>query len=335
MRKVSLVLQDEAMLNNNIFNKNFYLNRDQTSDRYIELKNQFLKYGYDLSTYDINDFENSEIIIYIDLDKKFKFKKGKKQVLFLGENEMLYGHQYKMAFENSFDKVFTWNNKILDNKKFFKYNFSYYLDFQNFNQSKKRKLSVMINSNKFVNHPKEIYSERVNLINWFEKNNPTDFDLFGEGWNRYLFKYYPLTFFNRFSKLRSYINIILRKNFRVYMGGVSDKRQILCKYKFAFCFENSDSYCGYITEKIFDAFFSGTIPIYFGAPDIQDYIPKNCYIDYRQFHSTDELVKKLKSIGPKDLIDYQNNIKKFLKSKRFDQFELTLSTKKIIDTILK
>ena len=65
---------------------------------------------------------------------------------------------------------------------------------------------------------------------------------------------------------------------------------------FAFCFENSDSYCGYITEKIFDAFFSGTIPIYFGAPDIQDYIPKNCYIDYRQFHSTDELVKKLKSI---------------------------------------
>lgn len=334
MKKASLVLQDKFMLKNNIFNKNYYLNRDQTSDRYIELKNQFLKYGYDLSTYDINNFENAEIIIYIDLPRDFKSNNSKKEILFLGENEMISKHQYKIAHNNSFSKVFTWNNEIVDNEKFFKYNFSYYLDFENFHRKDRNKFSVMINSNKYINHVNEIYSERIKLIDWFEKNETKNFDLFGEGWNKYLFKFYPFTFFNRFDSVRILLNKIFKNNFKVYKGKVSDKRSTLSNYKFAFCFENSGSYNGYITEKIFDAFFSGSIPIYYGAPDIENYIPNNCYIDYREFKSIQELMKKLKSMNSSQIIDYQNNIKSFIKSRKFDQFELKHSTTKIIQTIL-
>ena len=46
-------------------------------------------------------------------------------------------------------------------------------------------------------------------------------------------------------------------------GNVLCKMSWLQSYKFNICFENS-SYPGYLTEKLFDAFISGCIPIYWG-----------------------------------------------------------------------
>ena len=45
-------------------------------------------------------------------------------------------------------------------------------------------------------------------------------------------------------------------------------------------------------------------------------------------------MKRLKSMNSSQIIDYQNNIKSFIKSRKFDQFELKHSTTKIIQTIL-
>jgi hypothetical protein len=53
---------------------------------------------------------------------------------------------------------------------------------------------------------------------------------------------------------------------------------VLSKYKFVVCFENSYS-AGYLTEKIFNCFFAGTLPIYKGCPDIANYIQPSCFID--------------------------------------------------------
>ena len=53
---------------------------------------------------------------------------------------------------------------------------------------------------------------------------------------------------------------------------------IFNKYKFIICFENSYDN-GYITEKIFNCFFSKTLPIYKGSPIIKNYINENCFID--------------------------------------------------------
>ena len=51
------------------------------------------------------------------------------------------------------------------------------------------------------------------------------------------------------------------------------------QYKFIICFENSTT-PGYVTEKIFNVFLSGTIPIYDGAPNITDYINPHAFIQY-------------------------------------------------------
>jgi glycosyl transferase family 10 (putative fucosyltransferase) len=50
---------------------------------------------------------------------------------------------------------------------------------------------------------------------------------------------------------------------------------------------------GHVTERIFNSFKSKTIAIYYGCYNIEELIPKDLYIDYRDFSSLDELSKYL------------------------------------------
>jgi len=65
------------------------------------------------------------------------------------------------------------------------------------------------------------------------------------------------------------------KKYRNWNGTPYDKRQCLASYKYTLVIENS---ADYLSEKLFDAFFSFAIPIYVG-PNIADYgIPKSLVI---------------------------------------------------------
>jgi len=77
---------------------------------------------------------------------------------------------------------------------------------------------------------------------------------------------------------------------------------------------------GYITDKIFDCFFVGTIPIYLGAPDIAEYIPRNCFIDMRDFKSYEELRMFLKSLPESEIKTYKENGLRFLESEQYKLF---------------
>ena len=77
---------------------------------------------------------------------------------------------------------------------------------------------------------------------------------------------------------------LLRKNFQgqidFYGAGiqlVDDKADILDKYRFHICIENSaDDH--YWTEKIADPILGFSVPIYYGAPNITDYFPQGSII---------------------------------------------------------
>nr|WP_272916661.1 glycosyltransferase family 10 [Helicobacter saguini] len=49
---------------------------------------------------------------------------------------------------------------------------------------------------------------------------------------------------------------------------IKNKIEWLKDYKFNLCFENS-SYPGYLTEKLFDAFAAGCVPIYWGDTSLR------------------------------------------------------------------
>jgi hypothetical protein len=77
---------------------------------------------------------------------------------------------------------------------------------------------------------------------------------------------------------------------------------------------------GWIPEKIFDCFFAGTIPVYWGAPDIQDWVPSECFVDMRKFSGYQELRDFLKSLTERDIRGYKEAAREYLQSPRFRPF---------------
>ena len=71
------------------------------------------------------------------------------------------------------------------------------------------------------------------------------------------------------------------------------------QYKFAIAFENKQ-YPGYVTEKIYDAYRSGCIPIYWGTPDVtQDFNPTT-FINANDFPNFDALIDHIRRVDCDD-----------------------------------
>jgi hypothetical protein len=71
-------------------------------------------------------------------------------------------------------------------------------------------------------------------------------------------------------------------------GRIADKSRFIADHRFNIAFENTET-DGYITEKLTDPLLAGTIPIYWGAPDVlRDFNP-DCFIHARDFESLDDL----------------------------------------------
>lgn len=64
------------------------------------------------------------------------------------------------------------------------------------------------------------------------------------------------------------------------------------KHKFAITFENT-SYPGYSTEKIMDAFFAGSLPIYWGDPKIGNDWNEEAFINVMKNSNVIDLIKKI------------------------------------------
>ena len=122
-------------------------------------------------------------------------------------------------------------------------------------------------------------------------------------------------------------------NFSVYKGKIERKADVMSQYKFCICFENVANQRGYITEKIFDCLFSGTIPIYKGANNILDYIPQNCFIDYDQFRNMDELYSYISTFTDAEIQKYQQNILEYLQSSQIMQFSINEFCYTLLKTI--
>lgn len=78
----------------------------------------------------------------------------------------------------------------------------------------------------------------------------------------------------------------------INVNGVKENGKILAlqDYRYSFCFEN-DNYPSIFCEKITDCFATGTIPIYWGTPDIGDYFDKNGIIFFNDDFDLDILTE--------------------------------------------
>jgi alpha(1,3/1,4) fucosyltransferase len=215
----------------------------------------------------------------------------KKAVLFMWEPPVVQKNLYESSFTSRFKRVYTWNDDLVDNKKFFKFYYPVLRQIQTELPSfKERKLLTQISCNKKSKHQKELYSARISVIDFFQDKPEGEFEFYGHGW--------------------------AKGNYRHYKGSIENKLDALKNYRFSVCYENMCDIKGYITEKIFDCFATGTIPIYWGASNVTDYIPKECFIDRRDFGSFEEVYDYIRSMDAETYQTYLQNIQGFLESDR-------------------
>lgn len=67
------------------------------------------------------------------------------------------------------------------------------------------------------------------------------------------------------------------------------------KCKFTLCFESTNHY-GFVTEKIVDAFYSDTIPVYYGSPTVTDIFNKDAFINVADYPSFEAAIEKIREL---------------------------------------
>ena len=194
-------------------------------------------------------------------------------------------------------------------------------------QRRDRKFLALVSQNKLpVLDYNELYTERLRALEHFARSG--DIDLYGIGWDELPFRvgerklpphlvrlYRFLRQRIPFGQLHPYESVINQ----VYRGPVASKYETLSRYTFALTYENM-VLDGWVNEKIFDAFLAGAVPIYLGAPDITDYVPKDCFVDKRDFGTYGELGEYLRSLSPDDIQTYRQNARDYLSSSMYRPF---------------
>jgi hypothetical protein len=327
MKKISFVVGQDYQ-NNRIFDlSNKILNRDNCLYPFSLLKEEFETIGYELITSDILNPENADMVIYNEMPKDSTSPNNSFLLIF--ETELIRPDNWDLNKHKKFKKIFTWNDDFVDNKKYIKFNFANVLTTSPVGVLGRNNLATLISGNKTSNHPKELYSERLKTIRWFEKNHPLDFHYYGMGWD-YSFS---LWFQKVFKKLKV-LKYLPKNPSPCYRGRVDEKNATLKKYKFAICYENAKQINGYITEKIFDCFFAGCIPVYWGPDNITNFIPIECFINRREFKTHEELYDYLKSLNDDEILKRQIKINEYLNSEAAQMFTDKFFVKNIIENMI-
>jgi len=296
--------------------------------------------GLELMTLDmVNDFNEIDAFVFMDFPNKSNplVEKALSQTapkyLIINECEVIKPDNWDVNNHKYFEKIFTWKDSILDNDKYFKINFAQVFPKTiNKDLSCKRKLCTMMASRKKSPHPLEIYSKRLEAIRWFENKHPEDFDLYGFSWDGYklISRKWGRTLARKLPNLVKHLPL----RFPSYRGNVTAKKPVLAQYKFSICYENARDIPGYITEKIFDCFFAGCVPVYWGANNIAEHIPEECFIDKRKYNTYEDLYNYMKNISDNDYKKFIDNIDLFLRSEKAYPFTSDYFCKTIVNALL-
>lgn len=296
---------------------------------YINLRKYLLNKNVTLNTADFN-FKNKlfeDVEIHID-PPTFIEKSNKKKYAILTENKMLLNsNSVKNHFLN-FNKVFTWDSNLVDKKKFIFQPIPFSHNYKCNPKINDRSIfisSISANKNIKKNNTVNLYDERLKLYSYYNYRG-SDFSLYGRGWDNLIAKSsLPGRLINIFLRKSNIDNILykykLLNNFRhVYKGEVDNKFDILNKSKFNIAFENIKSNNLYVTEKIFQSFACGAIPIYYGSELILQFLPKKSYIDYGKFDNIRSLDIFLRKLTDNHIDEMRSAGREFLNSEKFSIF---------------
>ena len=301
--------------------------------QWIALKNLLFKKNIELVSQNFLQSTKPDLEIHLNVWKVKDYKCHKFAIL--NETRFIHPDNANIKLLKKYDHIFSWDTNLIKLGIATKIQLAHPLGNGLVDGFKNRdQFVVLFGSNRNLRgwHPKHnLYNERVKTIRWFENNTQDKFALYGKKWN----------LSGRLStRIGSTIHSIEKKlpfkhiKFPSWKGVVLNKQEILLRSRFSIVYENIRGLNGYITEKIFDAFVAGNVPIYWGASDINEYIPENCFIDRRKFSNHEQLYKFLINMTENEFIDYQRAIKNFLEEKS-NKFSCQNFANTIVSKIIK
>lgn len=308
---------------------------------YLCLREAALQQGIDCQTVDMYGMEQFDAFVFTEMPEIDNFcllharQAGKPAFLIISENYFLWKPNADRRRYSDFDVVFTYDDSVVDGEIVVKLNYAFDLPRSiNLSIEHKNKLAVMICSNHKRDNANLVYAQRRHTIQWFEKNHPDDFDLYGLGWDRGTTAFQSYPGLHRTLQRTGLLKLFPRRMYSSWRGTVVRKRDVLGKYRFGFCYENTDKIPGYITEKIFDVMMAGTVPVYLGANNTCDHIPRACFINRAEFADFESLYAYLKRMPDSDYAGYLQNIRNFLSSDLSREFYISTFVQTLISTFL-
>lgn len=273
----------------------FLVPADETYLQFERLQQEYeVSFFVDLYKY-VDNFVDSEDlyrIIFIDYCSSKKLVNIPKHKLMCCKWEAVKTSLYRYR---PYCRVYTFDDDLVDGVKFFKFCYPVLQPMvEDLPDFKERKFCTMMAGN--WNPP-----ERLAILDFFATKPFGVFEFYGTPPENY--KEHPM--------------------FKGLVQGFSSsktKLHTIKQYRFCVCFENTHTTMGYITEKIFDVFAAGCIPIYWGPKNITDFIPLDCFIDYRMFQDNEEMYEYLQNFTEEQFNEYLANIKAYLQTEKAQLF---------------
>jgi Glycosyltransferase family 10 (fucosyltransferase). len=338
MKKIAIWNNYTCFSHNRAFNLDSYGIGEDIGYPVIYLKNELEKIGYTVETLDMDMYDKYDKILFLDYPNPEtcccdvdRIPREKKYLL-LTECEMINKDNSALEKHNKFHKVFSYNDNYVAENGYIKLNIPNRIKPVMSVGFTDKKFCTMIVGNKRSREKGELYSARLDVVSFFEKQHADEFDLYGVGWDKRVF--YGPRLIRGLNRLEKVQKAFVQKHV-CYKGKVDHKLSTLARYKYSICYENTCLIPGYISEKIWDCFFAGCIPVYWGAPNIEKYVPRTVFIDRRDFSSNSALYYYLKNINEYEYQNYIDAIKAFLASESAYQFSAEKYAETIIESIFE
>lgn len=323
-----------SFVQNTIFDLAHPWNRDNCFYPFYLMREKLKHHDIEVNTNDVNAGRPIALELHMDVQKK---SVSKPCYLLMLETTLVCPANGVLSNLDSYRRIFTWNDELVDGDRFVKFNFPNPIQIHPVDGFKNRdRFCCLIAGNKTLgtHDERNLYPERVKAIRWFEQHAAQDFDLYGIGWDL------PVVHRGLLGKierrlLQQLARVVRLHPFPSYKGKVAHKRDVLTHTRFSICYENVRDLPGYITEKIFDCFFSGCVPVYWGASNISHHIPADCFIDRRKFRDTAAVYDFLKTMSEPEFKGYQQRIAAFLQSEAAYPFSAEFFAETIVNTIIQ
>lgn len=302
-----------------------------------QLREAFAARGVELNTPDRHAGHAVDFELHLNAQRSMRRPAAIPCYAYLYENPLIRPLNVDRGVLANYRLCFTNNRQLIDDRHILPLEYPNDLSPRNTPGWSDRDLHcVLIASNKALarQDPRNLHDRRVEVIREFEQAAPAQFALYGNGWDQ------PPSRPGPWDRLIRRIRPKLAglwpgpPAFPSYRGPVAHKRDVLDRTRFAIAFENSRSVPGYLTEKIFDCFTSGCVPIYIGSPGWQETIPAACCIDGDAFASAADLRRFLDSITAEQFAGYQAAIRSFLVASDTQRFGNDHFCRSLVETIL-